>query len=320
MRLGRSAKFAWGVLLYNLGVVLWGAYVRASGSGAGCGRHWPMCNGEVIPRDPSVTTLIEYSHRLSSGLALALVIALVVVMRVEFPARSLPRRAAYATLGLMLTEAALGAGLVLFELVAHDASTKRALSMMLHLVNTFFLLAALCTTALSASGLGEAVWKRRGGFRWALLLAAAMLIVVGMTGAVAALGDTLYPAATLEAGLAQDVDRAMPWFVRFRALHPFVAIGSGLALALARTMTGRACPSRRVRRVGSVLGAVFIAQIAIGVVNLGLLAPVSLQLVHLLAADALWLTLVTYGYVALVEAKEAAAPRGQREPTPEPAG
>ncbi|MEZ4640810.1 MAG: COX15/CtaA family protein [Caldilineaceae bacterium] len=49
MKLNALAKYSWGVLFYNLLVIMWGAYVRATGSGAGCGRHWPVCNGEVIP-------------------------------------------------------------------------------------------------------------------------------------------------------------------------------------------------------------------------------------------------------------------------------
>ena len=68
--MSRFAKYSWIVLVYNLVVILWGAYVRATGSGAGCGSHWPLCNGEVIPRAPEVETLVEFTHRLSSGLGI----------------------------------------------------------------------------------------------------------------------------------------------------------------------------------------------------------------------------------------------------------
>ncbi len=47
------SRYAWGVLLWNVLVALWGAYVRATGSGAGCGSHWPTCNGEILPRAPA---------------------------------------------------------------------------------------------------------------------------------------------------------------------------------------------------------------------------------------------------------------------------
>ena len=109
------------MLAYNLAVILWGAYVRASGSGAGCGAHWPLCNGEVIPRAPSIATLVEYSHRLTSGLALLGVVALMVWTWRVWGRGHPARRGALLSLIFILTEAAVGAGLVLFELVADNA-------------------------------------------------------------------------------------------------------------------------------------------------------------------------------------------------------
>lgn len=125
----RFAIFSWSVLVYNLGIILWGAFVRASGSGAGCGSHWPLCNGEVIPRSPTVQTLIEFSHRLTSGVALILVVALTVAAFRAFPKRHIVRRGALFSLFFMLTEALVGAGLVLFSLVADNASIARAMFM-----------------------------------------------------------------------------------------------------------------------------------------------------------------------------------------------
>jgi len=141
------ARFAWAVLAYNLAVILWGAYVRASGSGAGCGSHWPLCNGVVIQPSPSAATLVEYSHRLTSGLALLSVVTLAGwTWRTTKPGDP-ARVGAAASLFFMLTEAALGAGLVLFRLVADNATMARALFMGAHLLNTFILLKALTLTA-----------------------------------------------------------------------------------------------------------------------------------------------------------------------------
>src|SRR5580765_3471896 len=114
MPLSRYARFAWGVLAYNLGVIAWGAYVRASGSGAGCGAHWPLCDGRVAPRPRSIEMAVEFSHRVSSGIALLLVIALVVAAYRSYPRGSAVRRGAVASLLFMLAEALVGAGLVLF--------------------------------------------------------------------------------------------------------------------------------------------------------------------------------------------------------------
>ncbi|HVR96418.1 MAG TPA: COX15/CtaA family protein, partial [Thermoanaerobaculia bacterium] len=142
-RIDRFARYAWATLAYNVAVILWGAAVRATGSGAGCGSHWPLCNGEVLPRSPGVQTIIEFSHRVTSGLALLLVVGLVVFAFRARPRGDAARGAAVLSLLFILSEAAVGAGLVLFEMVAHNQSMARALWMAAHLINTFFLLGVL---------------------------------------------------------------------------------------------------------------------------------------------------------------------------------
>ncbi len=81
----RFARYAWSALAFHLGVILWGAFVRASGSGAGCGQHWPLCNGQVVPGTPLTATIIEFTHRLTSGIAVVSVLVLVVWAFRGFP-------------------------------------------------------------------------------------------------------------------------------------------------------------------------------------------------------------------------------------------
>ena len=137
------ARFAWATLTFTLFVILWGAFVRATGSGAGCGSHWPLCNGEVVPHSPAWSTVIEFGHRLTSGLSLLLVIGLWWGGRSRYPERAPARRAAGWSLFFMVTEALIGAGLVLFEYVADDARVARGFWVAGHLVNTFLLVAAM---------------------------------------------------------------------------------------------------------------------------------------------------------------------------------
>ncbi|MCB0131087.1 MAG: COX15/CtaA family protein, partial [Caldilineaceae bacterium] len=138
----RFTIFAWAVLAYNIVVILWGAFVRATGSGAGCGSHWPLCNGEILPRATEVETLIEFSHRITSGIALIAVVVLLIWALRSYPRGHRVRRGAQASMFFMFTEALVGAGLVLFEYVAHNVSIARAYWMAGHLMNTFLLLAA----------------------------------------------------------------------------------------------------------------------------------------------------------------------------------
>jgi heme A synthase len=277
-------RYAWGVLAYNVAVVLWGAYVRATGSGAGCGNHWPLCNGEVTPHSPAIATLIEFTHRAMTGLDLPLIIGLVWWAWRAFP-RSHPARLGAALSGVFLvTEALIGAALVKLELVARNPSAAHAWSLSIHLVNTLTLLAVLALTAWwSAGGPGIRIHGREG---WIASLTLASVVILGMSGALAAFGDTLYPASSLAAGLAQDWDPSANIFLRLRGLHPLLAACVAGWLAF-YAMSGRS-------RGGSKVAIVVVCQMAAGVLNLLLLAPVWMQIVHLLLADLLWISLVLF--------------------------
>jgi heme A synthase len=292
----RVARYAWAVLAYNVAVIVWGAYVRATGSGAGCGAHWPLCNGEVVPRAAGVATLIEFSHRASSGVALIAIAVLVVsAFRTTRPGH--PARAGATMSGiLILTEAAVGAGLVLFQLVADNATMARAMFVAVHLLNTFLLLAALTLTAWWLTvGLPFASERRS----LAPLLAGCLaLLVAGASGAVAALGDTLFPAESLARSLRADLSFTSHLLIRLRVFHPVLAVIAAIVVMLSAGRLGRSgrpSPAWAPRAVS----AIALGQIALGFLNVVLLAPVWLQLMHLLMADALWIGFVLLGANAL---------------------
>jgi heme a synthase len=298
----RLARYAWGVLVWNLIVIVWGAFVRASGSGAGCGRHWPLCNGEVVPHAKSTATIIEASHRVSSGIALVLVVALMVACLRALPKGDRARRASVFSAVFIGFEALIGAGLVLFELVAHDASLKRGLSMILHLGNTFFLLGALSLTAwwLTFPSATRAVLERGDKILRAVLFTAlAGIIVLASSGAIAALGDTLFPARSLREGMAQEMSPMAHAFVRLRLLHPAIALVTGVfSLALAGIVRVIR-PEPRTRFLSRLVTGFFVMQFALGMLNVALLAPVPVQLVHLFMADLTWIALVLMSWEAV---------------------
>jgi cytochrome c oxidase assembly protein subunit 15 len=296
-------RLAWTALGFNVLVILWGAVVRATGSGAGCGAHWPTCNGVVVPVAPSMGTLIEYSHRATSGIALLLVALLLHQVRRHREPGHLARFWAGTSMVLILSEAAIGAGLVLFEKVARDASTARGFWVAGHLVNTFLLLAALALTAYFVDGapglapdrregwLRATFPKARGGAGLGLVVVA--LIATGISGAIAALGDTLFKAGTLGEAIAQDFSPSSHIFLRLRIFHPLIALLSGsLVLSQSyRIITSN--PDRPLRRqLGLFLAGLVVAQWFLGLANLVLLAPTGLQILHLLMADLIWMTVV----------------------------
>lgn len=291
MRINRFGKFAWFVLGYNLLVILWGAYVRATGSGAGCGSHWPLCNGEVIPYQPQIETIIEFTHRLMSGLALILVVVLFIWGFRAYSKGHPVRLGVSFSLFFIITEALVGAGLVLLELVANDASVGRAISIVIHLLNTFLLLAALTITAYWASG-GRAVRFQRGLDLWLIGIGLVATMVVGASGALAALGDTLFPVQSLAEGIRQDFSPTAHFLVRLRILHPTISILVGIYLILATGVINLRTKDAALHRVARVLTILITVQLGAGFLNVLLLAPVWMQIVHLLLADLVWIALV----------------------------
>lgn len=304
MKLTHFAKFAWGVLGYNLLVILWGAYVRASGSGAGCGSHWPLCNGQVIPLSPRLETLVEFTHRLSSGLSLALVAGLVVWAIRLFPRNDPARKASIASGVFIITEALIGAGLVLFKLVAYDESLARAFSISLHLINTFLLLASLTLTAWWSMGGAPAQVKNQGGLLALLGLGAIAVLVIGVSGALTALGDTLFPVSSLTEGFQQDFSPTAHFLIRLRLLHPSLAVASSAYLLVLVGLLGVRSPSPTSLRLGRLLSALIAVQVIAGFVNVFLLAPTWMQLVHLLLADSLWIAFILYANTRLSGGKQ----------------
>jgi heme A synthase len=275
--------------------------VRASGSGAGCGSHWPLCNGEVVPRAPAVETLIELGHRISSGLALLGIAGLAVGAWRRYPPRH-PVRLGAALSGLFIvSEALIGAGLVLLEHVAGDTSVGRAYWVGGHLINTFLLVAALALTAWWSSGGLPLRLRGQGALGLVLLAALTAVLVLGVSGAVTALGDTLFPVSTLAEGKALTFSSTAHVFVRLRIWHPALAVAVGVLLGLAAWTAVRLRPLVIVRRLAVVLASLYAVQLGLGVANVWLLAPIGIQIVHLLLSDLVWIALILLAASALSE-------------------
>ncbi|HTS80952.1 MAG TPA: COX15/CtaA family protein [Myxococcaceae bacterium] len=310
----RFARATWGLVAFLLGVVAWGAYVRATGSGAGCGAHWPVCNGEIVPRAPALETLVEFSHRVSSGL-----VTLAVIAWAAWGYRAFPRGhrvQAGVVLGTVaiLVEGGIGAALVLLRLTGKDESLARAGVMALHLVNTFFLLGVVTLTGAWAGGTGRPRLRDQGAIGVLVPAALVAMVALGVSGAIAALGDTLFPARSLAEGFRQDLAGGAHLLLRLRVLHPLLAVAVALFLLGTAAVASLLRPGRQVRRTAIALAALVVVQLTAGLVNLALLAPVWMQLLHLFLADAVWLALVVLGAAALAEDAPRLAVQGLGEP------
>jgi cytochrome c oxidase assembly protein subunit 15 len=286
-------RFAWGVLVYFVAVILWGTLVRATGSGAGCGNHWPLCNGTVMQHSASVNTMIEFTHRITSGLSFFSVVGLLWWTFAGTVRGHLARGAAIASVAFTLTEAMLGAFLVKLGLTAQSQSPLRPAYLALHLTNTLLLLAAL---TLTAHLLSRDKGFLRGSIRlhapFGAIATVVVVLIVGVTGSLAALGDTLFPATSLGAALVQDFSASSGWLVRWRWTHPTVAFVASIFLIWILIRAAQRSTAWDNRRLSALVLLLLATVYALGVLDVMLLAPLWVQVAHLLAADSLWAALV----------------------------
>lgn len=290
----RFAKFAWFVLGLNVLVILGGAFVRATGFGAGCGSHWPTCNGQIVPLTGSLDTFVEFGHRLTSGLAFLLVLGLFVWAFRAYPRRHIVRFGALMSIVFMIVEALIGAGLVLFERVATDVSYARAVWMAAHLLNTFILLMWLTLTAWWASGGVRFPLRGQGWAGFATLGALLLMTLIGISGAITALGDTL-----LHLNVIHTNPVVGETLLALRVYHPTLAIGIALYMIVVLTRLMMDRPSPTAYRLGIAFNLLYVAQLGLGFLNVWLKAPIWMQLVHLLVTDALWIMLVLFSATIL---------------------
>jgi heme a synthase len=300
------SRFAWGVLVYNVAVVLWGAVVRATSSGAGCGDHWPLCNGVVVQTHPRLATLIELAHRMTSGVTVIAILFLLVWIFRSTVAGHLARITVIAATLLIFNEALLGALLVLLRLTADNRSPARAAYLSLHLANTLLLLGALALCAHFLSG-GEAFHRRWVRFTQIpqAITGLVAILLVGMSGTLAALSDTLFPATSVRAALAQDFSSGSSWLQHLRFLHPVTAVIAGLFICW---LLLRSVPRPAERKLGIGVLSLLALQCGLGIADVVLLAPLWMQITHLLVADILWITLVVLAArICVVPGTQAAA-------------
>lgn len=275
------ARFAWVVLGFFVLVVLWGAVVRSTGSGGGCGSNWPLCNGDFVPHHPRLATIIEYTHRSTSGICTFLLAALGFW---TFAVTERGHRARTAVLWsgfLLVTEAVLGAVLVLKHYVENTYSTGRVVTQSIHFTNTMLFMGSLALTAWFL-GKGSESTESSHTPRWVAVLAIIATLVVGATGSLAALADTLFPSPSLRAGLLADVAAGSPVLVRMRWIHPAAAaVAFFCVLLLARSRS----------TLSKLVIALLAMQFVLGIADVLLLAPTWMQVVHLLGADLYWVAL-----------------------------
>ena len=279
-----------GIILSILSILA-GAFVRATGSGDGCGSTWPTCKGKIIPQLSDPSEVIEFSHRSISG------ILLIVTLIIFIKSRNMSKGTLVRTTVNFLTffvvfEAAIGAVIVLYEWVGLNSSLPRIIAVPIHLVNTFGLLACyavLYKVLLNNFKNIKQLWDRR------FVFVAFLFLLSGATGSITALADVLFPSTSFYEGLMEDFDRTSELLTRLRILHPIVATGLSVALII---------ESRKIQKDYKIdvkfLQLLVIVAVTLGVLNVLSNIVLLLSIFHLAIADLLW---ITYIYVSMDKIK-----------------
>jgi cytochrome c oxidase assembly protein subunit 15 len=228
---------------------------------------------------------------MSSGLVLIGVVVLVVWTYRRTRSGAWARVTAAAASLLTLNEAFLGAMLVKLGYVDQNASVGRSIFLAMHLTNTLLMLAAV---ALSAHFLSNAAsrFETRITHAGAALPGLLATLIVCVSGSLAALSDTLYPAQTLASALLQDFAPHTNLLIRLRILHPLSALIATVFIAWLAFRAVTVTDTRQQRPLAFAVVLLLGFQIAIGLADVTLLAPVWLQVLHLFGADLLWITMV----------------------------
>ena len=289
----RFTQFAWFTLVYNVVVILWGVFLRASKSGDGCGQHWLTCQGEVIPSAPELKTIIEFSHRMTTGPAFVFVVILLIWALRKYDKGSPVRTAAIVSFVFIITEVLIGAVLVLTGNTAEALTSERPFLAIGHLINSSLLLASLALTAWFSASDRTLTFSGRSKMITFLVIGVALLLLAGISGSIAALSGMLFPSETLAEGVSADFAGTSNLLVRLRVSHPLLAIATSVYLIfLSGWLKRDAEGDSAVGRWSNIVSIVALAQLAFGAATFLMLAPIVMQVGHLFLADLLWISFV----------------------------
>mgnify|MGYP001388846035 FL=1 len=284
MKLNSYAKLG---LFLSIVSILAGAFVRATGSGDGCGATWPTCKGRIIPALTDTSELIEFSHRSVSGLLLIVTLIIFLKSR-KFQKGSLVKSVTNYLTFFVVFEAVIGAVIVLFEWVGLNSSLPRIVAVPIHLVNTFGLLGCF---AILNKILQDDLKEIKLIFNRNFILISSMFLLSGATGSITALADVLFPSASFIEGFLEDFDKTSEILTRLRILHPIISSALSVVLYVYST--------RINKKYGvnvKLLKTFVIIAVLLGVLNVISNIILPLSILHLAIADFLW---ISYIYVSI---------------------
>ena len=283
----RFCWFTWCLLVCTVAVIVSGDVVQATSSGAGCGESWPRCDGALFPSISDAHTAIEFTHRIATTvLSLGFIILVIGAWKLYSRHHHIWTTTLIAS-GFLIVEILLGAALVLFGWVESNASWGRVFADVLHVINTFLLVGSIALIAWFARGYPTLNIDFSKYPTKLLTGSVTVILLIAITGTINSLADTL--------ALSNEVDidetPIALILINVRALHPVIAIVGGLGIFYVMLRLNYVTNDNFSKPLIAVQ-AVIIVQFVVGMLNVLLLTPLEIQIVHLILAETLWVLVV----------------------------
>ncbi len=268
--------------------------------------NWPLCHDEWIPESDSSKTWIEWLHRASSSVFGLYILFLAFLSFKYFPKNHKIRFWSSTALIFTISEALIGAFLVLKGLTGQNTSGLRLFILNAHLLNSLFLTASIVLCLRYAVGSVSIPFKK-------ITSLAGFYLLIAFTGSTASLSNTLFPSSSLKEGWLMDFDEHSPWIVQFRLWHPAAAVliaGAVLLYLLWNFEKKDFFPLKSFfKKQKSILysvqdlvysnsrllltGLLFLG-ILTGAITLLTLSPLVMRMIHLLTAYLIWVFIFLY--------------------------
>lgn len=295
--------------LLTIGLIVFGAVVRVTDSGLGCGNQWPLCNGTIIPPLDNLTAWIEWLHRLFAILiGLLGLVTLVVAMRAYRKQNSRVLAATVVAALLFAFQSALGALVVVLDLPPTAVT--------LHLGTAMLLLGALLVAAVLSTYKPRRVYGR-SAFTMLAYITTALSLVVILSGALvrgsgATLACTDWPLCNGE--LLPFSQGAL---ATIHVLHRLIVVALGLSLVFLLAAARRSAVDRRMQSLTILALVMYLAQAGVGALFVLSAAAPLWGAAHVGMAAATWALLIvvsTFESLNTGESRQQTGWQQQSEP------
>lgn len=282
--------------LLTLGLIVFGAVVRVTDSGLGCGSSWPLCDGAIVPPLDNLTAWIEWLHRLFAVLIGLLGLAtLIVAIRAYRNRNRLALNATVVAAVLFFVQSMLGALVVVLDLPPTAVT--------LHLGTAMLLLAALLIAGVAAVHRPEQR-TMRDNFTLLVYLTAALAFVIILTGALvrgagASLACTDWPLCN---GSLIPLDQGQGALIHW--LHRVAVLGLGITLALLVWQAWRSRVAGLARNLAAAAAVVYLMQAGVGAMYVISAAAPWTGAAHVGLAALTWALLVALGTIETINTQE----------------